>query len=121
MYIPNSKLVQVLDKSILVKESNLIMATRLEIMQSEYQEKIKSGEITIDDPLEANLIINWCLPMVACSECLTGEMFTATELAHLPEMELDKLFNAVKEINPHWFPGFNVNGHKEDSIEKKTV
>ena len=119
MFTPNTEFVTVLDKNIIVHQSNLILASKLNLAQDEYRDKVNIENPDID-PLEFSLIYNYCIPMVVCSECVNGEMFTAEELAHLPEIETDKLFAAVRKINPHWFPEYKANSNPEAELEKKS-
>ncbi len=118
-YTPRSQFITILDRNIIVHESNLILATRLDLAQKKFLSDVQEKIIEIEDPLEVDLILNYCLPLAISSECINGEMFSPIELAHIPDMELDKLFNIVKEINPHWFPGFRSNGHQNVSIEEE--
>ena len=117
MFTPTTEFVTVMDKNIIVHQSNLILASRLNLAQDEYR-TISKGNPDLD-PLEFSLVHNYCIPMVVCSECTNGEMWSAEELAHIPEIESDKLFSVVKKINPHWFPDFHNNGNLSEE-EKKT-
>ena len=117
MYTSDTEFVIVMDRNIIVHRSNLILASKLNLAQQEYREVAKADPDL--DAIEFTLVHNYCIPMIVCSECTNGDMWTAEELAHIPETESDKLFEKVKKLNPHWFPDFNSNGNQTEE-EKKT-
>lgn len=54
-----------------------------------------------------------------CAAIIEGEPPTESESIMMPASELGKWYDAVKKLNPHWFP--ESNDEKSDESKEKKV
>lgn len=70
-----------------------------------------------EDPIVQAVVWGYYIPMTCCS---TGQVPTEEEFLKMDELELDKWYEAVAEINPHWFPSQDDSQKKESSQTDST-
>lgn len=62
------------------------------------------------DPIVQAIVWGYYIPMSCCS---SGEVPTEEEFLALDELQVDAWYEAVVEVNPHWFPQLEESQKKE--------
>lgn len=98
---------------LVLSESNWHISGVLDKLQAEAREKPP-----LDDSTAQNFRVSIYPVLVAC--VIDGKAPTEEECMLMPDTEILRWYNAVKEINPHWF-GITVAEPVDEKEKKDTA